>query len=153
MLFYLILYRINNQLKIKKRMKKCVIILDENLPVGLISNSSAVLAMTIGNRIDNIIGEDIIDASDIKHQGITNLVLPILKTNTSNLSEICNSAKCQDDIVVVDFCTIAQKSKNYEDYKKLLECANNDKLTYLGVALYGNKKKINSLCGSLPLVR
>jgi hypothetical protein len=53
-------------------MKKCIIILDEKLPIGLLANASAVLAMTIGSRVDDIIGDNIKDASENIHLGITN---------------------------------------------------------------------------------
>ena len=134
-------------------MEKCVIILDENLPLGLLANASSVLAMTIGHKVSKIIGADIKDASNNNHLGITSAVLPILKTSTKSLSEICERAKQSTDIIVVDFCDLAQKSKCYDDYTKLLENTKADELNYLGVALYGNKKIVNSLSGSLPLLR
>ena len=43
---------------------KCVMIIDQDLPVGLIANTAAVLALTIGHRIDGIIGEDVTDAGN-----------------------------------------------------------------------------------------
>ena len=134
-------------------MNKCVIILDENLPLGLLANASAVLAMTIGKRVDGIIGDDIVDGSGNNHLGITRSVLPILKTSSSNLMAICNIAKKSGEITVVDFCDVAQRSRKYEDYKTLLENLDAEQLNYVGIALYGNKERVNSLSGSLPLLR
>ena len=134
-------------------MEKCVIILNENLPLGLLANASAVLAMTIGHKVDKIIGEDIKDASKQTHLGITNSVLPILKTNAKSLSEIYEKAKMLSEILVVDFCDLAQQSKCYTDYTRLLENTKAENLSYLGLALYGSNKKVNSLSGSLPLLR
>lgn len=59
---------------------KYAIILDEDLPLGLLANSSAVLALTLGKEVDGILGYDIEDGSGETHRGITNTVLPILKT-------------------------------------------------------------------------
>lgn len=134
-------------------MKKCVIILDENLPVGLLANASAVLAMTIGKKVENIIGADIFDASDRIHQGITNMVLPILKTTKDNLTSIYELAKIENDLLVVDFCSIAQKSKNYDDYTKHLRETKAEDLKYLGVAIWGKKEIVNKLSGSLSLLK
>lgn len=36
---------------------KCVIVIDHTLPLGLIANTSAVLAISIGNKIKEIVGE------------------------------------------------------------------------------------------------
>ena len=36
-------------------MMKCVMVINEHLPVGLIANTSAVLALTIGDKIKGII--------------------------------------------------------------------------------------------------
>jgi hypothetical protein len=74
-------------------MEKCVIILDENLPLGLQANASAVLGATIGKIVDGIIGDDIIDASNEIHQGITNTVMPILKTSKDELNTIQKKQK------------------------------------------------------------
>ena len=41
----------------------------------------------------------------------------------------------------------------YEDYTNNMASASADGLTYYGVALAGNKKKINKLTGSFALLR
>nr|WP_255258865.1 DUF2000 family protein [Bacillus cereus] len=35
---------------------KCVMIIDSNLPTGFIANTSAVLSITIGKKMEGIIG-------------------------------------------------------------------------------------------------
>lgn len=134
-------------------MNKCVIILDEKLPLGLLANASAVIAMTIGKKVDRIIGDNIIDASNQVHQGITNHVLPILKTHKTNLINICETAKMDEELLVVDFCDIAQRSKNYDDYSMLLQKTKGEDLRYLGIGIYGKKETVNRLSGSLSLLR
>ncbi|MEI7510778.1 MAG: DUF2000 domain-containing protein [Candidatus Peregrinibacteria bacterium] len=133
--------------------KKCVLILDEELPLGLIANASAVLALTLGKIVDGILGHDIQDKSGENHLGITNTVLPILKSNKENLTLLCEKAKSMEGIVVVDFSDVAQRTKNYEDYAEQLAETNAEDLRYLGIALFGDKKAVNSLAGSLPLLR
>ena len=133
--------------------KKCVIILDEALPVGLLANASAVLALTLGKVVDGIIGEDIQDGSGGMHHGITNTVVPILKTNKEHLTVLREQAKQDADVTVVDFSDVAQRTKTYEDYAvQLAETAAKD-LRYFGIALYGDKAVISSLSGNLGLVR
>ena len=134
-------------------MKKIVIILDEKLPIGLLSNASAVLAMTLGKSIEGFIGNSIIDASGETHLGITREVLPILKTSKSHLNTIRSNANKEAGLLVVDFSDLAQKSKNYKDYASQLQASKFDEIHYLGIAIYGDKKKVNKLSGSLPLLR
>ena len=133
--------------------KKCVIVLDENLPVGLLANSAAVLALTLGKEIEGIIGEDIVDGSDRLHHGITNTVLPILKTDKENLTTIREKASEDSDILVVDFSDVAQRTKAYEDYAAQLKATKSEDLRYLGIALFGDDKAVSKLTGNLPLLR
>lgn len=132
---------------------KCVIILDQDLPIGLLTNTSAVLSLTLGKSVDGILGQDIEDGSGEKHKGITNTVLPILKTNKENLTNICEKAKKMENITVVDFSDVAQRTKTYEDYAQQLKNTKAEDLRYLGIALYGDEKQVNSLSGNLPLLR
>lgn len=132
---------------------KCVIVLDQDLPVGLLANSSAVLALTIGKEVEGILGHDIEDGSGEIHKGITNTVLPILKTEKANLTTIREKANSLDGVIVVDFSDVAQRTKDYEDYAGQLKATKSNDLRYLGIALYGDKQAINSLTGSLSLLR
>ena len=58
---------------------KCVLIVDSSLSVGEQANVAAVLAMTLGAKYSEIIGDDVYDGDDIRHPGITQL-------NTSSVS-------------------------------------------------------------------
>lgn len=133
--------------------KKCVIILDEELPIGMVANASAVLALTLGKLVDDIIGDDIKDASDKNHKGITNTVLPILKSDKKNLTVICEKAKEIEGLTVIDFSDVAQRTKTYEDYTMQLAKTPSNDLKYFGIALFGASKTVNSLTGSLPLMK
>lgn len=131
---------------------KYAIILDEDLPLGLLANSSAVLALTLGKEVDGILGYDIEDGSGETHRGITNTVLPILKTKKNNFTAIREMANSLEDVVVVYFSDVAQRTKDYQDYAAQLKAIKSEDLRYLGIALYGDKKVINSLTGNLALL-
>jgi len=134
---------------------KCVILIDEHLPRGLIANCASVLSLTLGKKIDSLIGKDLLDVKNRLHAGITTMPIPILKSNLKQLRELRNVLyedkykKC----LVVDFTNTAQTSKTYVDYKDKLISTKLDKLDYLGIAVYGSKKIINSLVGSIGLLR
>lgn len=134
---------------------KCVMVIDANLPTGLIANTAAVLALTLGKEIEGIIGPNVVDGSGQKHRGITTTPIPILKGDAVTIKELREKV-CSDEfsnLLVVDFSNAAQTTKNYEEYtEKIASCTAND-LEYLGIALYGNKKKVNKLTGSMGLLR
>lgn len=131
---------------------KCVILLDTDLPLGLLANTAAVLSLSIG-RFFQIVGEDIPDASGNVHVGLTMLPVPILKSSASDLMALRRIAAQTSDVTTIDVTDAAQTTKNYADYRAKLGSTSSDKLSYLGLALYGKKKVVNSLTGSLGLLR
>lgn len=134
---------------------KCVMVIDENLPTGLIANTAAVLALTLGKEIEGIIGPNVKDGSGRNHKGITTTPIPILKGDSLTIKNLREKGYYDEfsDLLVVDFSNAAQTTKNYAEYtEKIASCTAND-LEYLGVALYGDKKKVNKLTGSLGLLR
>lgn len=132
---------------------KCVMVLDEELPAGLLANTASVLALTLGRRLDSIIGPDVKDGSGSVHVGITTIPIPILKAKGEVVRDIRMRAEEADDLLVVDVTDAAQTTKTYEDYTRKIAGVPSEELKYLGVALYGNKKPVNKLTGSLPLLK
>jgi hypothetical protein len=134
---------------------KCVIVVDPSLPVGLIANTAAVLAMSIGNKIAGIIGEDGQDKDGRVHRGITRAVVPVLKGNSDVIGNIRHKLiqMESDELFFVDFCDVAQRCVDYTDYLDRLRQTPTDRLAYLGIAICGPNKKVNSLTGSLGLLR
>lgn len=132
---------------------KCVMIIRDDLPVGLIANTTAVLALTVGRRIENLLGPDVVDGSAQKHAGITSVPIPILKATDTELRSIKAKAADVVDLFVVDFTSAAQTTKTYNDYTAKIRATAADDLSYLGIALYGDKASVNGLTGKLPLLR
>lgn len=135
--------------------KKCVIVVDKNLPLGLIANTAAILGCTLGKSIPSIVGDNIIDKDSFMHKGVINTPLPILSSTKDEIKRLYKkiNEKHSEDISVIDFNDIAQKCKNYDDYTEKLSCFKTSELNYLGICLYGNKKSINSLTGSMPTLK
>lgn len=134
---------------------KCVLLIDSELPLGLLANTAAVLALTIGKRVEGIIGSDVVDGSGQIHTGITTIPLPILKSTQGDLKVLKQkvSTEAFQDLIVVDFSDVAQTTKTYEEYTQKIANYSSEDLHYLGIALYGDRKKINKLTGNLPLIR
>ena len=131
---------------------KLALIIDEELPVGLIANTAAMLALTLSHAIADIIGPDAFDASGGRHVGITRMALPILRAKGERIKEIQASAN-EAGVYVVDFCDAAQSTSVYGEYSAKLLATTESELRYLGIAIYGAKRLVNRLTGSLPLLR
>jgi hypothetical protein len=132
---------------------KCVMVIDEALPLGLAVNTATVLAITLGHRIASLVGPDVVDGSAHVHAGITTLPIPILKAQGAVIKAIRQQAAGTKNLFVVDFSHIAQRAKTYQDYTQQMAAQTSPHIEYLGVALYGEKKAINKLTGNLPLLR
>jgi len=135
--------------------KKCVIVIDENIPLGIIANTAAILGITLGRHIPELVGEDAIDASGQTHLGIIKIPVPILKGNKEILRELRSKLYTSDydDVIVADFSDVAQGCNIYSEYLQKVSTVSEMEHTYLGLVICGNKKKVNKLTGSMPLLR
>ncbi|MCM1284814.1 MAG: DUF2000 domain-containing protein [Acetobacter sp.] len=135
--------------------KKCVMIIDENLPVGIIANTSAILGITMGMKLPDVVGDDIKDLDCNIHNGIIKIPIPVLKGDTEAIHNIRKKlfSKEYSDLTVVDFSDLAQGCKTYDEYIAKMAKTFENKLKYIGIAICGSKKKVNKLTGNMPLLR
>ena len=135
--------------------EKGVIVLDESLPLGLIANTAAILGITLGQKVPQIVGADIIDKTGRNHLGLITFPVPILKANAEALKMLREKLYSEDfsDLTAADFSDLAQSCKTYSEFVEKMKSAREEDLSYLGLAIYGAKKKVNKLTGSLPLLR
>lgn len=134
---------------------KTVMIVNKELPVGLIANTTAVLGISLGNLFTNIVGHDIQDADGQTHLGITSKTIPILGGSKDQIKTIRDKllSNKESEITVIDFSEIAQRCLDYENYVGLLSSLPYAQIYYLGICIYGPVKKVNKLTGNLGLLR
>lgn len=139
----------------KEQDTKCVIVINENLPLGIIANTASILSITLGKHVPELVGEDVTDASGKSHLGIITIPVPILKGNKEILRGLREKLYTPDfqDMVVVDFSDVAQSCNVYSQYIQKAAATSEEQHTYFGLTIYGNKKKVNKLTGSMPLLR
>ena len=135
--------------------KKCVAILDAELPVGVVANASTFLGLTLGKMFPDMIGQDVTDAEGNTHAGILKIPVTVLRSSKPGLKELRQKLYRMEyeDLAVVDFSNISQSINVYSDFVDKVASSSDDDQTYLGIAILGNKKKVNSLTGSMPLLR
>jgi hypothetical protein len=134
---------------------KCVMIVDETLPLGLIANSAAVMGITLGKFNPEVVGVDVYDKTGCGHLGIIEFPVPILKGNPKLIREIRSKLFQPEfsELTVVDFSDVAQGCKTYDEFIGKMANIDEPTLNYMGVGICGNKKLVNKLAGSLPLLR
>lgn len=135
--------------------EKCVMVIDENLPLGIIANTAAVMGITLGKKMPEVVGVDVTDQTGRNHMGIIQFPVPIFKGNTDLIREIRQKLYEPDfsDLITVDFSDLAQSCKTYDEFIGKIQLAEEGDLQYLGLAVCGPKKKVNKLTGSMPLLR
>lgn len=134
---------------------KCVMVIDETLPHGIIANTAAIMGITLGKHIPSVVGQTVTDKDGIEHLGIIEFPVPILTGSKAFIKTLRQKLYSADfsDIITVDFSDLAQGCKTYTEYiGKMADTVEND-LIYFGIAICGNKKKINKLTGNLPLLK
>ena len=134
---------------------KSVMLIDPDLPIGMIANTSAILGTSLGKLIPHQVGEDVVDACGKVHAGIITIPITMLKGEKEHIKAL-RTRLFEDEfseLIVVDFSDVAQSCNVYDHY--IEKAANTEEIAYryYGIAIYGDKKKINKLTGSLPLLR
>lgn len=134
---------------------KCVMIVDSAMSPGLIANTTAILGITLGKLMPELVGNAVRDQSNNEHEGIIALPVPILREGPERLRDI-RAALLQpefQDITSVDFTDVAQGCRSYDEFIEKMGRCPESSLQYLALALCGPRKKVNRLTGSLPLLR
>lgn len=87
--------------------------------------------------------------------GIIEFPVPVLRGDAERIKGIREKLYEQEfsDLTVVDFSDLAQGCKTYGEFVGKMGETEEGKLNYLGIAVCGEKKKVNRLTGSLGLLR
>ena len=135
--------------------QKCVMVIDQALPLGLIANTAAMLGVSIGKLHPEMIGADVTDATRYVHTGISTYPISMLKGDEQLLRELRLKLFEPEfsGLTAVDFSDVAQKINVYADFVQKSRETPESEHHYYGIALFGDKKKVNRLTGMLPLLR
>lgn len=135
--------------------EKCVMVIDESLPLGIIANTAAIMGISLGKNMPEMVGADVIDQSGNDHLGIIEFPVPILRGSPEIIKQIREKLYQPDfqDLTAADFSDIAQGCKTYDEFIEKMSHVSESTLQYFGIAIFDPKKKINKLTGSMPLLR
>ncbi|WP_020592774.1 DUF2000 domain-containing protein [Kiloniella laminariae] len=144
--------------------RKCVLVIDKDLPLGVIANTAAVLALSLGKQHPEMIGPDLLDQKGDSHLGITTLPVPILKGTRDSLLALREKIRASEldlpesdlpesGLTVVDVISATSSTRSYDEYARVLATTRTSELAYYGIALLGSKKLVTRLTGNLGLLR
>lgn len=135
--------------------EKCVMVINESLPLGMIANTAAIMGITLGKNMPEIVGMNVMDRSGNEHLGIIEFPVPILRGTPEIIRRMREKLFQPDfqDLIVVDFSDLAQGCKTYVEFIEKMRLVPESDLHYFGIAICGAKKKVNKLTGNMPLLR
>lgn len=113
------------------------------------------MGVTLGKQFPDTVGTDVFDKTGKCHLGIIAFPIPILKGNRVLIKELREKLYQPEysALTVVDFSDVAQSCKTYDEFMGKIADIPEADLHYLGIAIYGNKKQVTQLTGSMPLLR
>lgn len=135
-----------------RKTRKCVVVVDRNLPSGLMVNAAACLGVALGEKVAGVNGEDALDGSGMSHPGLIPTGIAILQADADTIKRIRMEAEEIDGVFIADFTDAAQVPRNYGEYLDTISKIVSTDLNYLGILLYGEKKPIGKLTGDLTLL-
>jgi len=135
--------------------EKAVIVVDREIPIGLLANAVAVASFSLGQAVHGICGDEVRDASGNLYRGVIRIPLPILAAMPERMLQIRDTVRKQDfeDVVAIDFTEQAQRPQTYEAYGEVMAGTPGGDIVHRALALYGSRKRVDKLTGNLPLLR
>ena len=137
---------------------KLAIILNPDLPVGLIANTAAVISIGLGAAEPRLGAVKLSDRSGFGYRSSADRPVPILQathTELQSLSKRANKTKNGDDqaSTMVLFPAFARRLHSFSDYMDALPQCDIGEEDLDGIGLVGPEKWVKSLTGNLKLLR
>jgi hypothetical protein len=85
-------------------------------------------------------------------RGLTPIGIPVLGAPAADLPSLHDQAR-QAGLEVVDFPAQGQQTNDYAEFRRMVGETAPDQLRYLGVMIYGEKKKVSRIVGKYGLLR
>lgn len=130
--------------------ERLVIVLNQDLPAGKAANAAAVLAMTLGQRHPELIGEPLEVANGKSYPGLIPLGISVLSASEQELTTLLVEGNAKGFDMTI-FPADGQQTTNYLEFQQAVAIQTEQQLVLLGVAIAGEKKSVRKLVGKLKL--
>ncbi|MFI9010566.1 DUF2000 domain-containing protein [Actinosynnema sp. NPDC053489] len=124
---------------------KLALVLRDDLPANFAANAAAVLGLTLGARLPDLLGEDARDADGTVHLGLNTHPVPVLTAPAERLKALHRA----DRVLKIGFTEVARRSRAYPEYLEALSRAEDP--DFVAVALFGPRAEVTRLTRELPL--
>lgn len=131
---------------------KISIVVNKTLNSGQKANVSAIIMGQLGRDIPAIYTDAIIDASGIKHAGISINVV-ILDGGAGQLLTLMESARKSSVIFVVFSATGQMLSNNYSEYQRIISSSDTESTNVVGVGIFGEDEIVKVLTKKFSLAK
>lgn len=133
---------------------RVAVIVNPELPPGLLANTIAAVSIGLGARIPGLAGARLADVHGREIDISSNRPVPILAADDATLRALTLKAVAHDSaLAVVPFPAFARALHAYADYAATFPDRDLARETIDGLALAGPEKTIRSLTGALRLLR
>jgi len=132
--------------------QKAALILSDELNAGLKANIATVLGMSLASANPQLIGESTLTKDNVTFPGITRIPIPVLESDIATIRNIADEAE-RRECWKACFTDAALSTKNYQDYRTATMNSLSDNLIIYGLVMFGDKKTVNQIVGSLSLVK
>lgn len=129
---------------------RCVMILNASLTPGKAANAAAVIALTLGQRHPELVGEALEDAEARRYPGLIPYGIPVLAASESEMNTVrtlCDESSC--DLVL--FPEEGQATTDYAAFCTAIRAIPGPAWRLLGMAVVGEKKAVRKLTARLKL--
>nr|WP_321525352.1 DUF2000 domain-containing protein [uncultured Cohaesibacter sp.] len=134
---------------------RLAIVINPDMPVGLIANTASAIAIGLGARQPLLAGRSLADQAGRSVDVSSCLPVPILQATQETMAALLLKALGSHDDAgaVVPFPAFARSMHDYADYEKAFPDRDLSDELIDGLGLVGRTKWIRSLTGSLKLLR
>lgn len=130
------------------------IIVNPDLPAGLVANTVGAVAIGLGARLPMLAARSLVDRAGRSIDISANRPVPVLQAGGDTIRELLLKALCErGDRAVVPFPAFARSLHRYCDYEAELPRRDLAVEAIDGLGLAGPTKWIRSVTGSLKLLR
>lgn len=128
------------------------IVLKPDLPYGLGANCAATLMSAVTSSHPEILGVPIEDSSGNQYPAITKVPVAVLCGRDMGLADLRAQAQ-QEGMFVAVFFGEALRLRSYAEYAQIVSAKQAGELDHFGILIYGDRKAVRRLTGSLPLAK
>lgn len=135
---------------------KFVVAVNKTLEPGVAMNAVAHMALGLMAQADEIQKQEMkfmpfVDGSGVEHPSISGLSLIVLRATNGELRKLCNEAR-EQGILYTDFIQTMTGDTYIEQLEKT-KATTAENIVYYGVAVWGEKVKIDPLTKKMSLWR